>query len=113
MTTDELAEIRNERIRRATLAGPASVTNQATVAEMDRNGQLTILRPGTNDWVCIPGNQDIIGATDMCADPMGMVWMRDGGTMVMFDGTPTPTCTSAAHRGKAANTARVTAACGP
>jgi hypothetical protein len=29
------------------------------------------LRPGTNQWVCIPGNENIIGAADMCADPSG------------------------------------------
>ncbi len=25
----------------------------------------------------IPGDQNIIGATDMCLDPIGMVWMKD------------------------------------
>jgi hypothetical protein len=44
---------------------------------MDRQGNLTVLRPGTNEWVCVPGNQDIIGRTDMCIDPMGMVWLKD------------------------------------
>jgi hypothetical protein len=69
--------IKQEKIRRATLSGPSCVTSAATVAEVDRDGQLTVLRPGTNDWVCVPGNQNIIGATDMCLDPMGIVWMRD------------------------------------
>jgi hypothetical protein len=69
--------IRNEKIRRAMLAGPSCVTAEATVAEMDMDGNLTVLRPGTNDWVCVPGNENIIGATDMCLDPMGMVWMKD------------------------------------
>jgi hypothetical protein len=44
---------------------------QATAAEMERDGQLTLLRPGTNDWVCVPGNQNIIGTTDMCLDWTG------------------------------------------
>ena len=69
--------IRNEKIRRAMLAGPACITSEATVAEMDQLGQLTVLRAGTNDWVCVPGDQNIIGAVDMCLDPMGLVWMRD------------------------------------
>ena len=81
--------IKQERIRRALLSGPSCVTTAATVAEMDRDGQLTVLRPGTNDWICIPGNQDIIGATDMCADPMGMVWLRD-----VMARKPKPTNTS-------------------
>jgi hypothetical protein len=70
-------EIRKEKIRRALLSGPDCVTREATVAEMDAYGNLTVLRQGTNKWVCIPGNQNIIGAADMCADPMGMQWMMD------------------------------------
>jgi hypothetical protein len=70
-------EIRNEKIRRALLSGPSAVTKEATVAEMDGQGNMTVLRAGTNEWVCVPGNQNIIGATDMCLDPMGMVWMKD------------------------------------
>jgi hypothetical protein len=69
--------IRNERIRRAMLSGPSVITKDATVVEMGRQGDMTVLRPGTNEWVCVPGNQDIIGQTDMCIDPMGMVWLKD------------------------------------
>ena len=69
--------IRNERIRRALQSGPAVITSDATVAEMDREGKMAVLRSGTNDWVCVPGNQDIIGRADMCIDPMGMVWLKD------------------------------------
>lgn len=77
-TSSHLDEaIRNEKIRRAMLSGPAVITKDATVVEMDRQGNMTALRPGTNEWVCVPGNQDIIGRTDMCIDPMGMVWLKD------------------------------------
>jgi hypothetical protein len=65
------------KIRRALLSGPECVTKDATVVEMDAQGNVTTLRPGTNQWVCIPGNENIIGAADMCADPMGMRWMLD------------------------------------
>ena len=82
-------EIKSEKIRRAMLAGPSCITAEATVAEMDVKGQMTVLRPGTNDWVCIPGEQNIIGATDMCLDPMGMVWLLD-----LLAGKPRPTNTS-------------------
>jgi hypothetical protein len=80
--------ILNERIRRAMLSGPSVISKDATVAEMDRLGNMTVLRPGTNEWVCVPGNQDIIGQTDMCLDPMGMVWMTD-----LMAGKPKPTNT--------------------
>ncbi len=66
-----------EKIRRALLSGPDPVTRDATVAELGVGGELSVLRPGTNKWVCVPGNQNIIGSTDMCMDPMGMQWMLD------------------------------------
>jgi hypothetical protein len=70
-------EIVKEKIRRALLSGPDSVTREATVAEMDAQGRMTVLRPGTNRWVCVPGNENIIGQADMSLDPMGMQWMLD------------------------------------
>ena len=70
-------EIKKEKIRRAMLAGPSSVTAEATVAEMDHQGNLTVLRPGKNEWVCVPGDQNIVGRADMATDPIGMIWWRD------------------------------------
>ena len=70
-------EIVKAKIRRALLSGPDSITKDATVAEMDPQGKLTVLRPGTNHWVCVPGNENIIGQADMCVDPMGMRWLLD------------------------------------
>jgi hypothetical protein len=70
-------EIVKAKIRRALLSGPDCITKDATVAEMDAQGKMAVLRPGTNQWVCMPGNENIVGAADMCADPMGMQWMMD------------------------------------
>jgi hypothetical protein len=70
-------EMVKAKIRRALLSGPERVTRDATVAEMNARGEMTVLRQGTNHWVCVPGNENIIGAADMCADPMGMQWMMD------------------------------------
>jgi hypothetical protein len=64
-------EIVKAKIRRALLSGPESVTREATVAEMDARGNMTVLRPGASQWVCVPGNENIIGQADMCADPWG------------------------------------------
>ena len=50
------------------------MTAEATVAEIDHQGNLTVLRPGTSEWVCIPGDQNILRRPDMALDPMGMVW---------------------------------------
>jgi hypothetical protein len=82
-------EIKKEKIRRAMLAGPSCITSEATVAEMDKDGHMTVLRSGTNDWICVPGDQNIVGSTDMCADPMGMMWMKD-----LLTKKPKPTNTS-------------------
>jgi hypothetical protein len=66
-----------EKIRRARLSGPSFVTTNATVAEMDAQGQLLVLSKGTNEWVCCPGNENIIGDVPMALDPMGMQWFMD------------------------------------
>jgi hypothetical protein len=84
-----MEEIKKEKIRRAMLAGPPFVTSEATVAEMDRKGNMTVLRPGTNDWICIPGDQNVVGWPDMAIDPMGMVWFKD-----LLARKPKPTNTS-------------------
>jgi hypothetical protein len=77
MTDDMADEVVKAKIRRALLSGPASVTREATVAEIDAQGKMTMLRPGANQWVCVPGNENIIGQADMCLDPMGMRWILD------------------------------------
>jgi hypothetical protein len=59
------------KIARAMLSGPNMITKDATVAEMGMDGKLAILRQGTNDWVCFPGDENEIGNVPMCADPMG------------------------------------------
>ena len=69
--------ITSEKIRRARLSGPSIVTTNATVAEMDAQGQLHVLSKGTNEWVCCPGNENIIGDVPMALDPMGMQWLMD------------------------------------
>jgi hypothetical protein len=70
-------DIVEAKIERALRSGPDCVTREATVSEMDARGEMTVLRPGTNQWVCLPGDENIIGRADMCADPMGMRWMMD------------------------------------
>jgi len=78
-----------EKIRRARLSGPSQVTANATVAEMDAQGRLTVLSKGTNDWVCYPGNENIVGDVPMALDPMGMRWFMD-----LLAGKPKPTNTA-------------------
>jgi hypothetical protein len=71
-------KMRSVKIARAMRAGPAEVTREATVAEMDSEGNFTtILRKGNNDWVCVPGDENMIGAPPMCVDTLGMQWFKD------------------------------------
>src|SRR5262249_17243408 len=57
-------------------AGGASVIlRDATIAEMDQNGTTTVLREGKNGWICIPGNENIVGDPPMCVDELGMQWL--------------------------------------
>ncbi|SFS68379.1 hypothetical protein [Paenibacillus sp. BC26] len=74
------------KIARAMLSGPRNITRDATVAEMDRDGNLVILRRGTNNWICFPGDENQIGKPPMCADPMGLQWFMD-----CIDKKPQPT----------------------
>lgn len=78
------------KISRAMRAGPLEITRNATVAEMDHHGNLAnILRPGTNEWVCVPGDENRIGDPPMCVDQLGLQWFRD-----IHAGKPAPTNTA-------------------
>ena len=70
-------EALNAKIRRARLSGPAVITKDATVAEIDAQGKMKILVQGTNKWICMPGDENKIGDPPMCADPVAMQWFAD------------------------------------
>jgi hypothetical protein len=65
------------KIARAMRSGPAEITRDATVAEMDHEGTMTVLRKGSNGWICTPGNENRVGDPPMCVDELGMQWFRD------------------------------------
>ncbi len=77
------------KIKRAMLSGPAEITKDATVVDMDEHGQMSVLRKGTNHWICLPGNENRISDPPMCADPMAMQWFMDA-----LAGKPRPTNTA-------------------
>jgi hypothetical protein len=64
------------KIARAISAAPASVSNDATVMDVDG----TILREGSNGWTCLPGVGLIPGDKHpMCNDATWMAWMKAAG----------------------------------
>jgi hypothetical protein len=67
----------HDEIARALSAGPDNVTKNATVAKPDGRGGLTILRQGTNDFTCMPGDPNGIAMPPMCADQAAMQWNKD------------------------------------
>lgn len=70
--TVSYAETTEAKIARAISAAPSDITNEATIMDVDG----TILRAGTNRWVCIPGVGLIPGDKHpMCNDPVWMKWM--------------------------------------
>src|SRR5271165_3581617 len=84
---DALGEEKAVKVSRAMRAGPIEITRNATVAEMDRHGNIvTILKKGTNEWICVPGDENKIGDPPMCVDELGLQWFRDARA-----GKPAPT----------------------
>ena len=71
-------QIRAVKIARAMRAGPRTIAEHATIAELDKSGRMTeILRQGTNEWICMPGDEDVVGGPPMCVDALGMQWFKD------------------------------------
>ena len=78
------------KIARAMRAGPLEITRDATVAEMDHHGNPTnVLRTGTNEWICVPGDENRVGDPPMCVDQAGLQWFKDA-----LAGKPAPANTA-------------------
>lgn len=75
------AETAEDKIARAMSAAPSDVSAEATIMDVDG----TILREGTNEWVCLPGVGLIPGDEHrMCNDAVWMKWMAAAGTETIF-----------------------------
>ena len=65
------------KIKRAMAAGPAAISNDATIVEIGADGKVTVLRPGNNGWICMPGHPGMEGHDAMCFDPAARQWLTD------------------------------------
>ena len=75
------AETAADKIARAMSAAPSDISAEATIMDVDG----TILREGTNEWVCLPGVGLIPGDQHpMCNDAVWMKWMAAVGTDTVF-----------------------------
>jgi hypothetical protein len=70
----ERSALDQEKIASAISAGPVSITRDATIAEMDGQGEMHVLRQGTNAWVCMPGDPNSIANPPMCEDKPSQAW---------------------------------------
>ncbi len=76
-----LAETTEKKIARSMTAAPSDIANNATIMDVDG----TILRKGSNGWVCLPGVGLIPGDKHpMCNDAVWMKWMKAASTGAPF-----------------------------
>ena len=81
-------EIKQDKIARALSAAPPSVAKSAKVVDMDDQGQMTVLREGSNGFTCFPGHPGVVGDVAMCANGPSMQWISD-----IISHKPSPTNT--------------------
>lgn len=64
-------------------AAPTAVVNGATIVQLQKDGTMRPIRPGTNGFTCmvVPGGE----GTPMCADKNAMRWM---GALMMHTAPP-------------------------
>jgi len=62
-------------IASAMSAAPAAIAKHATVAVMESDGKLRVLRKGSNGFTCMPDNPATPGPDPMCMDKNAMEWV--------------------------------------
>jgi hypothetical protein len=70
-------ESKQTKISRAVAAGPANITKNAKVVDVDQNGKEIVLRPGNGDFTCFPGHPGTVGDVSFCANRAAMQWQED------------------------------------
>ena len=63
-------------IASAISAAPAKVAKEATVVAMEADGKMRTIRPGKNNFTCMPDNPATPGPDPMCMDQNAMEWVQ-------------------------------------
>jgi len=71
------AESNEVKIKRALSSAPANVAAGAKVVDMDQNGNMTVLRDGSNGFTCVPGHLGVVADDPMCMDGAALQWILD------------------------------------
>jgi hypothetical protein len=73
----EKAESKEAKIARALSAAPANIAKAAKVVDKDEKGNESVLREGTNGFICFPGHPGVIGDPPFCANAAALQWEKD------------------------------------
>jgi len=76
-TSAKAGDTTQEKIARATSAGPDNISESARIIDTDAQGNKVILREGSNGFTCMPGNPNVVGEPPMCVDAASMQWFAD------------------------------------
>ncbi|MCG7393636.1 hypothetical protein MHY87_12030 [Microvirga sp. ACRRW] len=63
-------------IKSAMAAAPPTIAKDASVAAVATDGQMRVLRKGTNGFTCLPDNPNTPGPDPMCGDQNAMEWAK-------------------------------------
>ncbi len=77
VTSDEAEETVQVKMARALSAAPDDIAKGAKVVDKDVSGKVIVLREGTNDFTCMPGNLKVVGQPPMCLDAASRQWFAD------------------------------------
>ncbi len=68
---------KEQKIRNAMAAGPASISSKATIMDWPagEGGKPVVVREGSNGWVCYPDFPGTKGNDPMCLDDSWQAWM--------------------------------------
>ena len=77
MTGKSMMMTKDQKIRNAMSAAPASVSAKATILDWPakEGDKPAVLRAGTNGWNCLPDMPDTKGNDPMCVDQSWMKWI--------------------------------------
>ena len=62
------SESKQAKISRALAAGPADITKNAKIIDLDERGNETVLREGNGEFTCFPGHPCVVGDVPFCAN---------------------------------------------
>lgn len=85
MSMPASAQSADELITSALAAAPRAVGATASVATIQADGSMKIIKKGAGNFTCFPDNPTSPGTDPMCLDPNGILWLK-----ALISKTPPP-----------------------